>query len=128
MGSLVNCIELFLEVLEPGVAGPEPLGNGGSEFWRSLCERLKRSPKLFRPVDVDVLVDGRVGVGNGSSLGMFRKELNVEDLPRIPSLDRVGEDLVDALDPCRRIGILGPGDAVFAKMLCDGDGKGEANP
>jgi hypothetical protein len=128
VGSLVSCIELFFEVFEPGVAGPEPRGNGGSEFCRSLWERPKRSPKLFRPVDVDVRVDGRVGVGNGSSPGIFRKELNVEDLPRIPSLARVGEDVVDALDPCRRIGLPAMVEAVFARTLCDGDGKGEANP
>ena len=59
---------------------------------------------------------------------MFRKELNVEDLPRIPSLARAGEDVVDALDPCRRIGIPAPVEAVFARTLWDGDGNGEAKP
>jgi hypothetical protein len=75
-----------------------------------------------------VRVDGIVGVGKGSSIGMLRKELNVEDLPRMPSLARVGEDLVDALDPWRRIGIPGLADDGFASTLYDGEGKGEANP
>jgi hypothetical protein len=48
---------------------------------------------------VEVRVDGNVGVGRGSSLGIFLKELRVDDLPRMPSLERVGEDLLEALDP-----------------------------
>lgn len=99
VGSLVICIELFFDVLEPGVAGPEFRGNGGSEFWRRRAERPNRSPKLFRPVEVEVRPDaGRVGVGRLSSLGMFRRELSVDDLPRCPSLFRVGEDMEDAAD------------------------------
>ena len=94
-------MELFFDVLEPGVTRPELCrGNGGSEFCLSRWDKPKRSPKLFLPVDVDVRVDGRVGVGNWSSLGMFRKELNVDDLPRKPSRERVGDDLLlEAVDP-----------------------------
>jgi hypothetical protein len=41
-----------------------------------------------------------VGVGNGSSLGTFRKErkeLKVDDLPRMPSLEALWEELVESL-------------------------------
>jgi len=92
---------------------------------------LKRSPKLFRPVEVEVLVDPSVGVGKGSSvIGIFRKELKVDDLPRRSSLERVGDDRVDALDPCRTSGPPGTAKIVedFARALCDGEGIGEANP
>jgi hypothetical protein len=132
MGSRVNCIELFFDVLDPGVARPEPCrGNGGSEFCRKRWDNPNRSPKLFRPVDVEVRVDGSVGVGKGSSLGIFRKELKVDDRPRIPSLARVGEDLEDeAVDPCRNSCAPGAAiaDGLFAITLCDGDGRGEASP
>jgi hypothetical protein len=79
-------------------------------------------------------VDGSVGVGRGSSLGIFFKELRVDDLPRMPSLERVGEDLLEALDPCRKRGTPGipwAANAIadFARApLCDGDGRGEAIP
>jgi hypothetical protein len=60
------------------------------------------SPKLFRPVEVDVRTEaGNVGVGKLSSLGAFRKELRVEDRPRCPSLARVGDDSDDAAEPLR---------------------------
>jgi hypothetical protein len=122
-------MELFFDVLEPGVAGPDPW-KGASEFVRNRCDKLKRSPKLFLPVEVEVLVDASVGVGRASSLGMFRKELNVEDLPRIPSLARVGEDLVEADDPVRRRGTAGAAKCMedLARALRAGDGKGEASP
>jgi hypothetical protein len=125
-------MEFFFDVLEPGVAGPEPFrGNGGSEFCRRRWDNPNRSPKLFLPVEVEVRVDGSVGVGKGSSLGIFRKELNVDDLPRIPSLARVGDDLEDeAVDPC--LNSCEPGgandDELFAITLCDGEGRGEASP
>lgn len=109
------------------MAGPELWGNGGSEFWCSLVDRPKRSPKLFLPVEVDVRVNGRGGVGKASSLGILRKELKVDDLPRIPSLERVGEDLLEALDPCR-MSVPGAADADFWRKLCDGDGIEEASP
>lgn len=110
---------------------PEPfLGKGGSEFWRSLCESPKRSPKLFLPVDVEVRVEGSVGVGRLSSLGMFLRELSVEDLPRIPSRDFVGEECVDALESWRISGDPGMANDIedIARALCDGDGRGEENP
>jgi hypothetical protein len=61
-------------------------------------------------------------------MGRFLNELNVEDLPRRSSLIRVGEDLVEALEPCRMIGIPGPVEATLSRTLCDGDGKGDVNP
>jgi hypothetical protein len=80
---------------------------------------------------VEVRVDGNVGVGRGSSLGIFLKELRVDDLPRMPSLERVGEDLLEALDPCRKRGTPGTPEELnrfFARaLLCDGDGRGEAS-
>ena len=71
-----------------------------------------------------------MGVGNGSSLGTFRKELRVDDLPRIPSRVRVGDDDVEAPDPCRKRGTPGPvkSDGDLAKRLWDGEGSGDANP
>ena len=91
---------------------------------------MKRSPKLFRPVEVDVRVDGSVGVGKGSSLGIFRRELKVDDLSRKPSLERVGEDLVEAVDPCLKSGTPGIAKEVedLARALWDGEGSGEPNP
>lgn len=48
------------------------------------------------------------GVGSWSSLGTFRSEFNVDDLPRKPNLDRVGEDLLlDAVEPCLNSGTAG---------------------
>lgn len=54
----------------------------------------------------------------------------MDDLPRIPSRARVGEDLVEALDPCRKRGTLGATkvDDDLARTICDGEGRGEANP
>jgi hypothetical protein len=77
-----------------------------------------------------VRVDGKVGVGKGSALGTFRNELNVEDLPRIPSLARVGEDLLDAVEPCRNSGAPGIAKAVEdrARALCEGDGNEDWDP
>jgi len=115
-------------VLDPGVPGPEPRGNTGSEFWRNRWDKPKRSPKLLRPVEVDVLVDCKGGVGSGSSLARFRREFRVDDLPRSPSLARVGDDAVDALEPCRRRGIPGPARAALDLTRADGDGKGVAKP
>lgn len=74
--------------------------------------------------------EGNVGVGKGSSLGTFRKELSVEDLPRMPSLARVGEDLEDeAVEDCRSSCEPGAAivDELFAITLCEGDGRGEAS-
>ncbi len=119
-------------MFEPGVAGPDPcFGNGGSEFCRKRWDNPNKSPKLFRPVDVEVRAEGNVGVGKGSSLGTFRKELSVEDLPRMPSLARVGEDLEDeAVEDCRNSCEPGAAivDELFAITLCEGDGRGEASP
>src|SRR4051794_30624859 len=130
-GSRASCIELFLDVLEPGVAGPDPWWKGGSEFCRSLWDRPKRSPKLFLPVEVEVRVEGSVGVGKESSVGMFLKERKVDDLPLGPSLARLGDDFVDAAEPCRNRGTPGAAaNAVeaFARAACEwfGDGSGDA--
>lgn len=65
-----------------------------------------------------------MGVGSASSLGTFRKELSVDDLPRRPSLEFRGEELVEALEPCRKSG-TGEGD--FAGEARAGDAKGERN-
>ena len=115
-------------MLEPGVPGPDPLGNTGSEFWRNRWDKPNRSPKLLRPVEVEVLVDGKGGVGNGSSLAKFRSEFNVDDLPRSPSLARVGEDEVDAVESCRKIGTPGPARTALDLTRADGEGKGVAKP
>jgi hypothetical protein len=68
-----------------------------------------------------------VGVGNGSSLGTFRKErkeLKVDDLPRMPSLEGLGEELVEALESCRNIGT--PVES-FVEEGRTGEGRGVAN-
>jgi hypothetical protein len=79
-----------------------------------------------------VRVEGRVGVGKASSLGAFLKELKVDDRPRMPNLARVGDDLVDALEPWRNSGAAGPPNpkelVVCACEAREGDGEGEAKP
>ena len=120
-----------MDVEDPGVAGPEPRGNVGSEFCRSLEDRPNRSPKLFLPVEIEVLVEGRGGVGSASSVGAFRRELIVDDLPRSPSLARVGDDLLlDAVDPCLNNGTPGPANVEvdFTKALGEGARPGERGP
>jgi hypothetical protein len=116
-------------VLEPGVTGPEFRGKGGSEFWRSRWDKPNKSPKLFRPVEVEVRVDASVGVGNGSSLSTPEslKELRVDERPRTPSIARVGEDRFDAADPCLINGGPPNVDEDWA-AFGDGDGNGDANP
>lgn len=104
----------FLDATDAGVAGPEPArAKDGSEFCRSLWDRLKRSPKLLRPVDVDVRVEavGRVGVCNVSSDCTFCKEFMVDDRLRRPSFARVGEDFAEAEDSFRR-SVCPPGPAL----------------
>ena len=57
----------------------------------------------------------------------------MDDLPRIPSLLRDGEDLVDALESFLNNGTAGIAKAEEALARaacaeCEGDGKGDANP
>lgn len=125
----MSCIELFFELSDRGVPKPEPC-RGGSLFCLSRFERLNRSPKLFRPVDVEVRVEAIVVVGRLSSLGMLRRELSVEDRPRSPSL-LDGDDLLEAVEGCRASGA--PGTAANDREVrrsapCEGDGRGVLLP
>lgn len=102
------------------MVGPELFP--GSGFWRNRAVRLNKSPKLFLPVDVEVLVDGNVGVGKESSFGAFLRELKVDERPRSVNLERVGDDLEDdAVEPCRNKGVPGRPrpDDVFIKVVGD---------
>lgn len=102
------------------MVGPELFA--GSGFWRNRAVILNKSPKLFLPVDVEVLVDGNVGVGRESSFGAFLNELRVDERPRSVNLERVGDDLEDdAVDPCLNKGVPGrpTPDDVFIKALGD---------
>ena len=65
-----------------------------------------------------------MGVGNGSSLGTFRKELSVDDRSRSPTFEARGDELVEALEPCLK---RGPGVFDFAGELRDGDANGDRN-
>jgi hypothetical protein len=81
---------------------------------------------------VELRVEGRVGVGNGSSVCWFRNELKVDDLPRMPNLCRDGEDVVDADDPFLNSGTAGAAkdDEVLTRAPCaecEGDGRGEGD-
>ncbi len=63
-------------------------------------------------------------MGSESSTGLFRSEFRVDDLPRKPSLARVGEDLLDAFDPWRN-----SGDAVPETLpRPEGEGSGDVKP
>jgi len=91
---------LFFEVLDPGVTGvSEPcFAFNDSEF---CLKRLnpRRSPKLFRPVEVDNLGVGKAKCSSTDSLGeSLPKELNVEDLPRLCKYARVGDDWPEFLE------------------------------
>ena len=96
---------------------------------RRRCGRLKRSPKLFLAVEVDVLLDGRGGVSKvcGSSIPGFLSELTVDDLPRIPSLMRLGDewfDVLEALESCRIKGDPGAANSIVALAIAlDADGE-----
>ncbi len=81
MDPLGSWRELFLEGLEPAVMGVNvPCRDDiKSEFCRSR-PRPRRSLKLFRPVDIEVLVVGGAKWSSTDSLGV-PKELKVEDLP-----------------------------------------------
>lgn len=75
---------------EPGVAGPPRLGDplrekDASEFCRSRCGRLNKSPKLFRPLaDVEFRPERRKGGVRRWSSRMSATDPRVEDLPRRP--------------------------------------------
>jgi hypothetical protein len=71
-----------LDVLEPAVPGVKvPCRGNMSGFCRNR-PRPNRSLKLFRPVDIEVLVVGGAKWSSTDSRGEFRpKELSVEDLP-----------------------------------------------
>jgi hypothetical protein len=60
---------------------------------------------------------------------MFLRELRVEDLPRIPSRDRVGEDRIEALESRLTKGDPGIEKAIedFASTPCEGDPIGDAD-
>lgn len=95
MESRVRLSELFLDVLEPGVAGvSEPWRAESSEFCRNRL-RPSRSPKLLRPVADDELLT--VSGGPRSSMESRLSELSVDDLPRawrprVPAVERVGDE------------------------------------
>lgn len=74
-------------------------------------------------------VEGNWGVGSASSLGMFLRELRVEDLPRVPSLDLVGEDRTEALESRLTRGEPGTEKAIedFVSALFEGDPIGDAD-
>lgn len=111
-GSLASCIELFFEVFEPGVASPEPLRSG---FCIRRWEMLKRSPKLFLAVDVDVRPEGTGG-----------REVMVGDLPARDNEGRDPKDLLEALDELRSSAAPGPASfEVLPRVLRVGDGIGE---
>lgn len=61
---------------------------------------------------------------------MFRNELKVEDLPRMPSRFRVGDDALEAAEPCRNNGAPGIAKDVEARAraLGEGDGRGDCDP
>ena len=75
-------------------------------------------------------MEGRVGVGSWSSLGVFFNELKVDDLPCIPSCDLLGEDLLEASEIFRTSDDLGPLDSIanFAGAIWDGDEGCEPTP
>jgi hypothetical protein len=75
-------------------------------------------------VEVDVRADARVGVGKGSSLGTFLRELSVEDRSRRPALEGRGDELVEALEPCLK---RGAGVDGFAGDVRDGEANGDRN-
>lgn len=79
-------------------------------------------------MEEDVRVDGSVGVGNGSSVGKFRKELRVEDRPRRPPLVRDGEDWVEVVEPLRKSWVPGPASMDLGTAVRDGEGNGDAKP
>lgn len=122
MGSLVSCIELLFDAFDAGVAGLEPFRVAGSDICRSRLDSPKISPKLFLLVEVDVRAEVKVGVGRGSSLGTLRSELSVDDLPRKPTREARGEELVEALEPCRNSGTgegeVRTGDAIGVRYSC----------
>lgn len=96
-----------------------------SEFCLSRLDSPNRSPKLFRPVDVEVRVEASIFVGSASSLGTFRRELSVDARSRKPiRLD--GDDLFEFVDPFLLRGE--PGAAAkpkddLARAVCEGDDK-----
>jgi len=77
-----------------------------------------------------VRVEAIVEVGKGSSLGIFLKELSVEDLSRKPSLDLAGEDRPEAFEPCRMGGVAGAAMVMedLPIAMWDGDGSGDTTP
>lgn len=75
--------------------------------------RPKRSPKLLRPVEVEV----RVVPGNCTSFREFLPiELAVDDLSLIPRCIRVGEDWPECSEPGRNSAVDGD-PAVFTARL-----------
>lgn len=118
------CRELFLLVLEPGVAGvSDPPRPEGSEFCLNLL-RLRRSPKLFRPMEDDVLTVAGRFCPSTDALGEFLpRELIVEDLPLRWRCALVGEDCPEFLE----LGLnntVGGDAADFEKDPCAGEGTG----
>lgn len=77
--------ELFFEAQEPGVMGVNVPCRDGAMSWFCLNRpRPRRSPKLLRPVEMDVLEVGGAKWSSTESRGEFLpRELKVEDLPRL---------------------------------------------
>ena len=88
-------------MLEPGVTGVRVpcRPRVRSEFCRSL-PKPNRSPKLFRPVDVEVRVVP--GGARWSSIESRPAELIVEDLPLRRRCVLVGDDCPECVEPGRK--------------------------
>lgn len=111
-------------MLEPGVAGVnDPPRPDGSEFCLNLL-RLRRSPKLFRPIEDDVLAAEGACCPSTDALGEFLpRELIVEDLPLRCSCALVGDDCPELLELGRNSTVAGDA-AALEKDPRAGEGTG----
>lgn len=95
--------------MEPGVAGVSdpPRVEAMSEFSRSRL-RPRRSPKLLRPVEKEVLETGGARCSSTDWRGEFiPRELIVEDLPLLCIWLRVGEEWPECLEFGRKRAVAG---------------------